>query len=129
MKGVLVVDDDSLIRVMMCEAFKEEGYEAYSAENADDALMVLASRSHSIHLVVTDVQMPGSMDGLQLGHVVAERHPDVAVLTMTGYTLKEKAQQAIGPLLQKPFDIEQLMQTAAVIMEKGRFWRNMMRVR
>lgn len=129
MKGVLVVDDDSLIRVMMCEAFKEAGYDAYAAENADHAVDVLASRAAVIQLVVTDVRMPGSMDGLELGHLIAERYPDIPVVTMTGYNVNEVNNPPVGPLLRKPFDLSELMRTADVILEKGRFWRSMMRPR
>jgi DNA-binding NtrC family response regulator len=126
-KTVLIVDDDALMAVMMSQAFAEEGYEPLVAQNADKALEVLAVAAQRIQLIVTDIMMPGSMDGLELGHLVAERFAHIPVITMTGYST-EGRQEAVGPTLQKPFAIEHLMLVARRIIENGRFWRQMMKL-
>jgi len=125
---VLIVDDDPLIALMMSQAFLDAGYVALTAHNAEKALEMLAVTAQPIALMVTDVRMPGPMDGVELGHLATARYPDLAVLTMTGYALAG-GRDAVGTVLQKPFAIEQLLQTARKIMESGRYWREMMKPR
>lgn len=127
-KLVLIVDDEPLIAVMMSQAFEEEGYSSLVANSADQALEMLSATAQRIQLVVTDVQMPGSMNGLELGHVIAERFPDLPVITMTGFSTEGQA-EAVGPVLRKPFALDHLLSTATRIMDSGRFWRQMMRPR
>lgn len=127
-KLVLIVDDEPLIAVMMSQAFEEEGYGSLTANSADQALEMLKAAAPRIQLVVTDVQMPGSMDGLALGHLVAEQFPDIPVITMTGFST-EGHRDAVGPVLLKPFAMTKLMSTAERIMDSGRYWRKMMKPR
>lgn len=128
LKTVLVVDDDPLVALMMSQAFLDAGYNPLVANNAEKALETLTLTTQPIALMITDVKMPGSMDGLELGHLVAERYPDLAVLTMTGHAL-EGSREPIGTVLQKPFALDHLLQTAEKIIESGRYWREMMKLR
>lgn len=125
---VLIVDDEPLIAVMMAQAFEDEGYGSLTAHNADQAMEMLDAMAQRIQLVVTDVRMPGSMDGLDLGHLVGERFPHIPVITMTGYST-EGHREAVGPLLRKPFAMDNLLRTATRIMDSGRYWRQMMKSR
>lgn len=126
--AVLIVDDDPLIALMMSQAFEDEGYAPMVAANANKALDVLDCVGKRIRLVVTDIMMPGSMNGLDLGHLVAERFPHIPVITMTGYSTEGSA-GAVGPVLHKPFAMEQLVQVALRIIDNGRYWRKMMKPR
>lgn len=128
LKTVLVVDDDPLVALMMSQAFLDAGYNPLVAYDAEKALEMLRLTSQPIALMITEVRMPGSMDGLELGHLVAERYPDLAVLTMTGHAL-EGSREPVGTVLQKPFAIDHLLHTAKKIIESGRYWREMMKVR
>lgn len=127
-KAVLIVDDDPLIAVMMSQAFEDEGFAPVVAANANKALEVLECLGKRIRLVVTDIMMPGSMNGLDLGHLVAERFPHIPVITMTGYAT-EGSGDAVGPLLHKPFAMEKMIQVALRIIDNGRYWRKMMKAR
>lgn len=127
-KLVLIVDDEPLIAVMMSQAFEEEGYASLIAHSADQALEMLEATAQRIQLVVTDIQMPGSMDGLELGHLVAERFAHIPVITMTGFS-SHGERGAVGPLLLKPFAMENLLGVATRVIESGRFWRQMMKPR
>ena len=71
---VLVVEDTALIRMSAVHLVLEAGYEALEASDADEAIRILESRS-DIDLVFTDVQMPGSMDGIKLSHYIRDRWP------------------------------------------------------
>jgi CheY-like chemotaxis protein len=80
---VLVVEDDELVRMHAADMVRDLGFEAIEASNADHAMSLLESRS-DIMVVFTDIQMPGSMDGLRLVAVVRDRWPPIALLVTSG---------------------------------------------
>ena len=76
---VLVVEDSALIRMGAVDLVLSAGYEALEAQDADEAIRILESRD-DIDLVFTDVQMPGTMDGIKLAHYIRDRWPPVSCL-------------------------------------------------
>src|SRR3954470_24429315 len=82
---VLVVEDETLVRLSTVEIVEGAGFETIAAANADEAIRILESRS-DIRAVFTDVQMPGSIDGLRLARVVRDRWPSVALIVTSGQT-------------------------------------------
>jgi CheY-like chemotaxis protein len=80
---VLIVEDDELVRVPAADMVRDLGFEAIEASNADDAIALLERRS-DITVVFTDIQMPGSMDGLHLVAAVRDRWPPIALLVTSG---------------------------------------------
>lgn len=80
---VLVVEDEMLLRMKAVDMVEDAGYISAEAVDADEALAILQSRS-DIALLFTDVQMPGSMNGLQLAHVVHERWPPIKIILASG---------------------------------------------
>src|SRR5271170_1529536 len=73
---VLVVEDNPLIRMCAVDLVLAAGFEALEAGDADEAIRILEARA-DIHLVFTDVSMPGSMDGIKLSHYIRKRWPPV----------------------------------------------------
>jgi CheY-like chemotaxis protein len=80
---VLVVEDEMLLRMKAVNMVEDAGYISAEAVDADEALAILQSRS-DIALLFTDVQMPGSMNGLQLAHVVHARWPPIKIILASG---------------------------------------------
>lgn len=80
---ILVVEDHPLIMLGTLELVSNAGYEAIAAENADIAIGILEARP-DISLVLTDVEMPGSMDGLKLAHYVRNRWPPIHLMIVSG---------------------------------------------
>jgi len=80
---VLVVEDEMLLRMKAVDMVEDAGYTSTEAVDADEALAILQSRT-DIALLFTDVQMPGSMNGLQLAHVVHERWPPIRIILASG---------------------------------------------
>ena len=76
---VLVVDDEMLLRMRAVDMVEEAGFTPIEAMDADEAVAILESRS-DIALLFTDIQMPGSMDGLKLAHAVHERWPPIKII-------------------------------------------------
>jgi CheY-like chemotaxis protein len=81
--AVLIVEDDALLRLHMADVVDEAGFIAVEAKNADEAVSILETRS-DIVLLFTDVNMPGSMDGLKLAHAVRERWPPIKIVIVSG---------------------------------------------
>jgi CheY-like chemotaxis protein len=80
---ILVVEDEMLLRMRAVDMVEDAGYTSVEAVDADEAVAILESRS-DIALVMTDVQMPGSMDGLKLAHTVHERWPPIRIILVSG---------------------------------------------
>ena len=80
---VLVVEDEVLVRMAISQQLRECGYHVVEATNADEALTVLQKRSVTLHIVLSDVEMPGSMDGVALAKWIRKNRPDLKVI-LTG---------------------------------------------
>jgi DNA-binding NtrC family response regulator len=107
---VLVVEDEDAVRRLIADLLKTSGYEVLEAAHAEDAMSIASSRSEAIHLLLTDMVMPG-MSGRKLADSLRELHPESKVLLMSGYSEVLTAENAMSPeirYLQKPFTPEQL---------------------
>jgi CheY-like chemotaxis protein len=80
---ILVVEDEFLIREDAAETIEKAGFAVIPAGNADEAIAILEVRT-DIHVVFTDIQMPGSMDGLKLARFVRDRWPPIKILATSG---------------------------------------------
>jgi DNA-binding NtrC family response regulator len=80
---VLVVEDEPLLRIITVEILEEAGFEVIEAANADIAVRFLEARM-DIRIVVTDVDMPGSMDGMKLAAAVRRRWPPIEIVIVSG---------------------------------------------
>ncbi|MBR1269761.1 response regulator [Bradyrhizobium sp. AUGA SZCCT0222] len=80
---VLIVEDDTLLRMCVAEIVEEAGFAVIEAADADAAMALLESRL-DIALLLTDIDMPGSMNGLQLAHAVRNRWPPIKILVVSG---------------------------------------------
>jgi two-component system, response regulator PdtaR len=80
---ILVVEDEPLIRLGLASVIEEAGYVVLEAANADGAIRMLDADA-SIRVVVTDVDMPGSMDGIRLAHYVRQKWPPIKLIVISG---------------------------------------------
>ncbi len=108
---ILVVEDEELLRVILCRELMNAGYVAVEARDGRDALRVLRGE-RPIDLVLTDMIMP-VMDGAELALEIKRRWPERRVLAMSAYTPTELFRFGIphidGPFLRKPFTAEELI--------------------
>ena len=101
---VLVVEDTALIRMGAVDIVRTAGYEALEAQDADEAIRILESRD-DIDLVFTDVQMPGTMDGLKLSHYIRDRWPPVRIMVASGMAILEESSLPTGSrFFTKPYN-------------------------
>jgi two-component system, response regulator PdtaR len=81
---VLIVEDDYLLRMNAAEMVAQAGFQVIEAPNAGEAIAILEARP-GIHVVFTDIQMPGSMDGLKLARFVRGRWPPIKIVATSGF--------------------------------------------
>src|SRR5271168_5400683 len=107
---VLVVEDEMLLRMSAVDMVEDAGYTSVEAANADEAFAILESRS-DIALLFTDIQMPGSMDGLDLARTVHDRWPAIKIILVSGRAeLSERERPANSRFYQKPFAMRQMLE-------------------
>ena len=101
---VLVVEDSPMIRMGAVDLVLSAGYEAIEACDADEAIRILESRE-DIDLVFTDVQMPGTMDGIKLSHYIRNRWPPIKLIVASGASILEESSLPMGSrFFSKPYD-------------------------
>jgi len=106
---VLIVEDEMLLRMRTVDIVEDAGFTPLEAVNADDALALLESRS-DIELLFTDIQMPGTMNGLKLAHAVHERWPLIKIILVSGQvTPNEEDRPANSRFFGKPIEVQQLI--------------------
>jgi two-component sensor histidine kinase/CheY-like chemotaxis protein len=81
--NVLVVEDEMILRMRAVDIVEDAGFRPVEAVNADQAISILEARS-DVSLLLTDIQMPGSIDGLKLAHAVHERWPTIKIILVSG---------------------------------------------
>ena len=81
---VLIVEDEPIIRMLAADMVEEAGFEVLEAGNADEAVRILESRL-DVRIVFTDIDMPGSMDGLKLAAAVRRRWPPIEIVLTSGH--------------------------------------------
>ncbi len=105
---VLIVEDEMMLRMRAVDMVEDAGFSSVEAVNADDALAILESRS-DIELLFTDIQMPGSMDGLKLAHAVHERWPSIKIILVSGQLkLTDDDKPVDSRFFRKPLDVKQM---------------------
>ena len=112
---ILLVEDEWLIRMVVAEELVERGFVVCEAENGDQASALIARDPALYTLLVTDIHMPGSLDGLAVARLMLARRPDLPVIYVTGRPDVLSHLQPFGPrevLLQKPFVLGDLVATA-----------------
>jgi two-component sensor histidine kinase len=107
--NVLVVEDEMVLRMRAVDIVEDAGFKAVEAINADEALSILESRS-DISLLFSDIQMPGTMDGLKLAHAVHDRWPSIKIILVSGQVRpSEKDQPAESRFFGKPLEVKHMI--------------------
>ncbi|CAO4179212.1 histidine kinase [Methylorubrum aminovorans] len=106
--AVLVVEDDADVRFTVVSTFEALGFKVFSAQDVDEALSLLQTESNIV-LVFSDVNMPGAMNGIELGHIIRQQWPDMPILLSSGYLREDQDTNGFS-LLQKPYRSTELVQ-------------------
>lgn len=112
---VLVVEDEPIIRMNAVTVIEDAGYDVLEAGNADDAILLLETRS-DIRVVFSDIEMPGSMNGLKLIHAVRERWPPVVLILASGRVSPLVADMPSDTVfLRKPYAESELLKVLEAV--------------
>jgi CheY-like chemotaxis protein len=103
-KTVLVVEDELLLRMMIAEALRDAGFEVVEAGSADEALAIL--ERVKVDLVLADVRMPGTMDGIGLMKALRKSRPDLKLVVASGYSPEWPSPNLVDAFIGKPYDVE-----------------------
>jgi two-component sensor histidine kinase/FixJ family two-component response regulator len=107
--NVLVVEDEMVLRMRAVDIVEGAGFTAVEAVDADQALSILETRS-DISLLFSDIQLPGSMDGLKLAHAVHDRWPCIKIILVSGQTeLADTDRPADSRFFDKPLEMKQMV--------------------
>lgn len=116
---VLVVEDDMFIRMGAVDLVLSAGFEAIEAKDADEAISILEVRK-DIDLVFTDVQMPGTLDGIKLAHYIRGRWPPIGIIVASGKAIVEESILPTGAkFFAKPYDDRAILKTMAAMLATG----------
>lgn len=100
---VLIVEDEPLLRMDAVDFIEDAGFEVVEAAHADAAIAILKTR-HDINLVFTDIEMPGSMNGIKLAQAVRLGWPPVAIVVASGRVVPDDGDlPGDVPYLKKPY--------------------------
>lgn len=101
---VIVVEDEMIVRMYIAMSLQDEGFTVLEASNADEAIRLLDTHPE-IRLMFTDIDMPGSMDGLKLAEAVRDRWPPVKIIVASGHRqLRDDLLPVEGKFFSKPYE-------------------------
>jgi two-component sensor histidine kinase len=117
--NVLVVEDEMILRMRAVDIVQDAGFNPVEAVNADQAMSILEGRS-DISLLLTDIQMPGSIDGLKLAHAVHDRWPSIKIILVSGQVkLTDAERPADSRFFGKPLGVEQMITELQTMVGAG----------
>jgi PAS domain S-box-containing protein len=114
----LLVEDNPEVAEASAALLEQLGYEVHAAGDAQAALE--AAEARKFDLVVSDIVMAGAMDGLDLARAIRERHPDVPVILVTGYSDPASLADPEFAVLRKPYQLADLSRAAAKVIAESR---------
>src|SRR3954447_23770459 len=116
---VLVVEDEAFIRMDVVDVLRAAGFEVLEATNAEEAIQMLECNS-DVRLVFTDIDMPGSMNGLKLAAAVRNRWPPVRIIATSGHVKIRAGDLTAGALFfPKPYQPLQIIDAIRELTSVG----------
>jgi len=117
--NVLVVEDEMILRMRAVDIVEDAGFCPVQAVNADEAIAILESRS-DISLLFSDIQMPGTMDGLKLAHAVHNRWPAIKIVLVSGHVKPSEAERpADSRFFRKPLAVDEMISQLQTMIGAG----------
>lgn len=104
---ILVVEDEVLLRLALADELRDAGLHVIEAADAEEALHVLASDTH-LDILLTDVRMPGRLDGVGLVRRAKAYHPKIKVIVASAYESDDLLSRMVDAYFRKPFDFNEL---------------------
>jgi len=116
---ILLVEDDVLVRLTTADILREAGFDVLEAVDASEALALLTT-GHPLDLVITDIRMPGHMDGVQLTNVIKNTRPNLPVALLSSHL--ERPEHEADAFVSKPYNPDALVGVVKRLI--GAEWRS-----
>ena len=119
-RTVLLVEDDALLRISTADYLRTKGYHVIEAGTVIEAATVLSS-GPPVHLVFSDVDLPGATGGLSLAVWIHANYPTIPVVLTSGVraVMPTLSSQPVVPFVPKPYDFEELERLIAGVIERA----------
>jgi DNA-binding NtrC family response regulator len=114
-KQILLVDDDEVFRDATATLLRSVGHQVRTAPDHRLALEIL-ERSDPVDLLILDIVMPDRVNGFALARMARLRRPELKVIYISGFDIPGAATEALGPIIRKPLDVDQLLDQIARIL-------------
>jgi two-component system cell cycle sensor histidine kinase/response regulator CckA len=117
----LVVDDEEAVRTLLRAVLKKEHLHCLEAESPSEALKIINRLEGRVDLVITDINMPGDMNGVDLAQAIGRLYPHIATVLTTGYAETEAIRRAAKTfkLIRKPFVVETVLGTVKDLIKSA----------
>ena len=113
---ILLVEDEVLIRLMIADKLRDAGYTVIEASNAQEALEVLRHSSVTVRLILSDIQMPGALEGVGLARKVRSEYPVIKIVLTSGY-LRALDWTDHDGFFSKPYNPDRLIQHIKTLLD------------
>ncbi|MFC6478962.1 response regulator [Pseudomonas asuensis] len=121
-KKILLLEDEPCLRMLVAEVIHDLGIDVIALPSADTGYMILEKHSDNIDLLISDIRMPGKMDGVDLANRVMSQWPHISIVLMSGYDGQALASLAKPTVfISKPWDIAALQQTLLTALSRPGF--------
>ncbi len=115
---VLVVEDEALIRLAIVDELEVAGFQIFEADSAAAAIAII-ERHAEIRMIFTDIDMPGTMDGLKLAAYVRDRWPPIKIIVTSGRVIPGAGELPLGvPFVAKPYDFDFIVRSIHTAMSE-----------
>jgi DNA-binding NtrC family response regulator len=114
---VLVVEDEVLLRLVAADELHQQGYGVTEAANADEAMAVLRTGTR-IDLVLTDIQLQGTLDGIGLARLVRSNLPRSKVIAVSGQLSAMRGDELFDAFFPKPYAMDQLVKCVRQLLDR-----------
>ncbi len=116
---VMVVDDEFLVRMLIVDSLIDAGFDVIEAMNADEAIKLL-DQYPQVSVLFTDINMPGSLDGLELARRVHEARPNVQIILTSGRIRPDASMTPPGgTFIEKPYASDDIVRLITTVDKRG----------
>jgi CheY-like chemotaxis protein len=112
---LLIVEDDVLVRMMMADEFRQAGFSAVEAASGEEAAAVLES-GLALDVLMTDVRLPGALDGLSLARMARAHRPDLRIIVVSDDAPEADARGLSDAFIAKPYQTERVIHCASALI-------------
>lgn len=117
--GVLLVEDEALLRLTVAEALQDRGFKVVEAANGEEALQILRERSGDIDWLFTDIRLPGAINGWHVAFAFRFIHPLRPVIYATGWSQDLPPSVAGSLVFRKPYDLDEILEALQTLSKRS----------